>query len=225
MSYKVYFDMSTGLSKPVTVPKGTLAKILERVHFTENELGYEIEESPNGHRYWRDKKPKDGISDEVFCQVASKHNSFVIALYEELERYSEMPAVDGETLTIEQSEGYWYGLVTIHVPIEKWTEDYYRERMDELYETMRGRGEAVTFDSKPLTPRQAADVMNIFSQYLDKWDLRLDVPKGHDYLASSNDGGYYWCEKCGAVTEEDAANCTKRKCPIKAEWGEEEESV
>jgi len=221
MAYRVYFNMSTGLSKPITVPKGTLAKILERVHYTENELGYEVEESPGGSRYWRNTKPKEGVSDEVFCQVVSKHNSFVIALHEELERYSETPAVDGETITPEESQAFWYGLVTIAVPIERWTEDYYREQMEELYETMRGRGEVVTFDSKPLTPRQAADVMNIFSQYLDKWDMRLDVPKGHDYLASSSDGGYYWCERCGAVTEEDAANCQKRKCPIKAEWGED----
>ena len=221
MSYRVYFNMSTGLSKPITAPIGTLERILEHIQHTENELGYEIDETSKGRKYWVDRKPKEGVSDAVFCRVASKHNSFVTGLYKEFERYSETPVVDGETLTVGQSQRYWYGLVTIDVPTERWTEDYYRDRMAELYETMRGRGWAVTFDSKPLTTRQAADVMNIFSQYLDKWDLRLDVPKGHDYLASSSDGGYCWCEKCGAVIEEDAANCRKRNCPVKAEWGEE----
>lgn len=220
MSYRVYFDLSTGLSKEVTVPKGTLTKILDRIRYTEETLGFQVEESSGGHKYWRDKKPKEGISDETFCQVVSKHNSFVIALYEELEKYFETPSPDGEVITLEESQKFWYGLVRIDVPAERWTKEYYREQMDELYETMRGRGEAVTFDSKPLTERQAADVINIFGSCLDKWDLRLDVPKGHDYLASSSDGGYYWCEKCGAVTEEDASACTKRKCPIKEEWGE-----
>lgn len=231
MSYRVYFEMSTGLSKPVTVPKGTLQKILERIQFTEESLGLVIEENPesaNGKKYYKRSRQDltlpelgPGILDETLCSVAEKHNSFVTALYEELEKYSGSPATDGEIITPEQSAEFWYGLARIDVPHARWTEDYYRARMDEIFESLRGRGDVIIFDSRALTPGQAADVINIFGNFLDRWDMRLDVPKGHDYLASSNDGGYYWCEKCGAVTEEDAANCRKRKCPVLAEWGEE----
>jgi len=73
----------------------------------------------------------------------------------------------------------------------------------------------VTFDEKPLTERQAAQVINLFSVFLDAHDCRLDVPKGYDYLASSYNGGYIWCEKCGAVTGDHMANCRKRGCPKK----------
>ena len=93
--------------------------------------------------------------------------------------------------------------------------------MEHLYEVMRGRkSEGVTFGEKALTTKQAAAVINIFSPYLDHDDRRLDVPNGYDYLASSYDGGYDWCEKCGAMRPEDADACRKRKCPIRAERGE-----
>lgn len=66
-------------------------------------------------------------------------------------------------------------------------------------------------------------MINLFAEFLDKHDLRLDCPNGHDTLKSSYDGGYTWCEKCGPVDENDlnfqAAHCPKRGCPIKADFG------
>ena len=93
------------------------------------------------------------------------------------------------------------------------------EKMNHLYEVMRGRpDDGVSFDETPLTERQAAQVINIFSTYLDEHDMRLDVPRGHDYLASSYDGGYDWCEKCGcAVHPDDIGSCEKKKCPLREE--------
>lgn len=223
MSYHVLFNMSTGLSSPITVPKGTLDKILAHVQDIEQTLGYETVQYKNDTKGWKTTDPKAGVSDETFCQVVEQHNAFIRQLYRDFGGFSEKPAIDGELITPKQSTAFWHGLITIEVPLERWTEEYFRARMDDLYETMRGRGEFVTFDSKPLTIRQAADVIGLFSAFIDKWDLRLDVPIPCDSLASSSDGGYIWCERCGAVTEDHAEKCTKRKCPIKEEWRQEEE--
>lgn len=133
------------------------------------------------------------------------------------------PAEKGKTppsemLTPEDARTFWYGLQSLEVPIGRWTSDYYRARMEHLYEVMRGReNEGVTFDAKRLSPKQAAAVMNIFSTYVDPGDLRLDVPNGHDYLASSSDGGYEWCEKCGPAHPDDAQVCRRKACPIRDE--------
>jgi hypothetical protein len=230
MSYKVFFSMSSGLSKPITVPKGTYKNITERVHKTEQALGYRVEQFGNNPKYWSDTtKPMDGVSDDTFCEVAEEHNLFVRCLYVDMTRWFETPPLDGEIITVEQATEFWYGLSIIHVPVSRWTPDYYRGRMEAIYMALRGFGEAqpilaegMVFDSKPLTIRQAADVIILFSNYLDEGDLRLDVPLGCDSLKSSDDGGYYWCEKCGAVTPEHAERCRKRKCPVKAEWDNEE---
>ena len=59
--------------------------------------------------------------------------------------------------------------------------------------------------------------MNVFSTYLDGHDLRLDVPNGHDRLASSSDGGYDWCTRCGAMDPDEAGDCRKKACPLLAD--------
>jgi hypothetical protein len=90
--------------------------------------------------------------------------------------------------------------------------------MEHLYEVMRGReSNGVTFDVKPLTEKQAAQVINLFSEFLDPDDLRLNVPDGRDYLASSADGGYEWCDKCFKPIAEDDTSCRRRKCPLREE--------
>ena len=221
MSFRVYFSMSTGLSKPVTVQKGTLAKIVERVHETEETLGLKTVRYKGNPKYWDGTKPTKDIDDKVYCNVAESHNCFIRWLYCHFEEHSDNPFPEGETITPEQLSEYWHGLREIDVPVDRWSRDYYVARMEEMYEALRGRGEGFMLNSKPLTERQAADVICLFGQWLDAHDCRPDVPKGHDRLACSDDGGYLWCEKCGAVTEEDAVTCSKRKCPIKAEWGEE----
>ena len=110
------------------------------------------------------------------------------------------------------------------MPPERWTDDYFRDRMEHLYEVMRGReSEGVTFDAKPLTEKQAASIIRIFDQFLDPCDLRLDVPNGRDYLASSSDGGYDWCEKCGPMVWDDVGDCRKRGCPLLKELKAERE--
>ena len=111
------------------------------------------------------------------------------------ERYTKKPN-SAEEITPKDAATFWHAFQTLSVPVERWSKDYYRSRMEHLYEVMRGReSDGVSFDAKPLSEKQAAAVVNIFSTYLDSHDLRLDCPKDRDQLKSSYDGGYEWCDK------------------------------
>jgi hypothetical protein len=220
MAYRVFFDFASGLSKSIKAPKGTKERI--SAHFAKIESKLNMQ-APGGGSKWHWSNLRDAVSradSKDLCKAAEEHNTFVRLLYEQLGEWSQKPVKGGETLTPRFMKAYWDGLSDISVPNEKWTEDFYRLRMKHLYEVMRGReSEGVIFDEKPLTERQAAQVINIFSTFLDSGDSRLDVPRGCDYLVSSSDGGYDWCEKCGAVLPEEAESCRKRRCPIRAESG------
>ena len=225
MSYDALFSMSSGLSKPIRVPAGTLADCQSHVASVEKTLGYETTLYLDNPKHWLARnKPKDGVTNEVFCETAMRHNHWVYWLYDRLEEWSKKkPEGKTEKLTPKDAATFWHGLEEIHVPVERWTRDYYQDRMEHLYEVMRGRAnEGVTFDPKALTVKQAAAVICLFSEYLDAHDIRLDVPNGHDYLASSYDGGYVWCEKCGPVHPDEEECCRKRGCPLRAEREAEE---
>lgn len=227
MSYHVYFAFSTEIKKAIRVPKGTLEQCLKHVKTVEDTLGLETTQYKDNPPYWKSTTPKEGVTDELFCQTASNHNRFIRYLYKNLEEWSKtiLTGKDSERLTPKDAARFWHGLQMIDVPVERWTRDYYRERMEHLYEVMRGNNsEGVTFNAtKSLTTKQAAAVILLFSEYLDKHDLRLDVPNGHDLLKASYDGGYTWCEKCGPVDEDDVeaqiSHCRRKKCPIKAKYG------
>lgn len=229
MSYHVFFSMSVGLKGPMLCPKGTLKRILDEVKATEEALGLGTTQYENNPPSWDRYKNRESIAkvtDKVLCKTAMDHNAFVIYLYQQFGEWSKTPPVDGETITPEQAATFWHGLEMITVPPERWTREFYVSKMEHLYEVMRGQeSQGVSFGERPLTSKQAAQVVNIFSEYLDKNDCRLDVPKGHDYLASSYDGGYNWCEKCGAVTSDTFSGCTRssKSCPLKAEYYDEED--
>lgn len=218
MSYKVYFAMSTGLSKPITAPKGTLAEIGAQIERVEQTLGIDPENLDDGRiRWYLLGHSFADVEDETLCNVAEQHNNWVRWLYAKVEEWATTPTPDGEVITPEQSEKFWYGLRMIEVPPPRWTEAYYTARMESMYSVLRGvESEGVSFDAPKLTEKQAAAVINMFSPYLDAHDARLDVPRGRDYLTAE----YEWCEKCGAVTFEDGQACTRRKCPIEKEGHE-----
>jgi len=221
MSYKVYFDLSRGLRTPLHVPTGTLKRIRRHVAKVESTLGYETERYLNNPRYWKTTKPI--VSDKVFCEIAEKHNRFVRCLWDDFCKWSSDPEMGEEIISCKAAAKFWHALRFIDVPQERWTADYYRARMESLYEVMRGReSEGVNFDEDPLTERQAAMVILLFSAFLDGHDLRLDVPKDHDRLESSDDGGYVWCDKCGAVDPDDLYDCDDPECPLREEEEEEE---
>lgn len=244
MSYRVFFSMSTGLAKPITVPAGTVKACQDHVARIERVLGFEQEKYLDNPVHWRSTKPKKGVSDELLCTVAQEHNGWVQWLYGRLGEWSKAnkknPIRDGwhpnnfyrpdtedavrfmpgnygkpvETEKMSQADAatFWHGLVEIKVPVERWSKDFYRDRMEHLYSVMRGaESEGVSFGEKALTPKQAAAVINIFS-FIDTNDLQLDVPRGHDYLASSYDGGYDWCITHGAVHPDDGMCCSNKDC-------------
>ncbi|HAR46242.1 MAG TPA: hypothetical protein DCS05_08775 [Nitrospiraceae bacterium] len=219
MSYHVFFEFSEGLSAPLKVPKGTLASTLEHVQHIESALGFETEQYRDNPPRWKNKTPKPEVSDKDFCLEAEWHNRWVESLYHHFGEWSEKPVADGEEITPEDANSFWHALTMIDVPPSRWTEDYYRSRMTSLYEVMRGReNEGVSFNEKPLTPKQAGAVILLFETYLDAHDLRLDVPKGCDHLATSQDEGYEYCDKCGLVTREHFRDCKRRGCPVKKEY-------
>jgi len=240
MSYHVFFSLSTGLSTSIQVPKGSKSSILSYVNEVEAKLGLKREKYKDNPVHWdRWNRDLSKIEGKLLCTTVEHHNRWVREWYENFAFWAEKPFTVGkgyqdegpnrrypvgwgsETITPDDAKEFWHGFEMLEVPLGKWTREYYVARMEVLYEVMRGRpSEGITFGTKALTPRQAAEVINLFSEYLDSHDMRLDVPKDRDYLASSYDGGYDWCEKCGAVTPEDGIACRKRKCPLREEYEE-----
>lgn len=223
MSFHTFFAFSTGLTAPRLVPVGTKARLLAHVEEVERTLGLKRATSDSG-AYWDHWDPAyragfPDVDDEVLCQAVDAHNALVRRFYADLQEWAETPPADGETLTPEGAAEFWHGLVELQVEPGRWTRAFYTKRMEHLYEVMRGReSEGVTLDAKALTPVQAAAVIRIFDGYLDSHDCRLDVPHGHDHLASSYDGGYDWCGTCcRAMIWEDARRCRRHKCELKEE--------
>jgi hypothetical protein len=226
MSFHVHFAFSSGISKPIRCPKGTLASIKEHVAHVESTLGLKPERYRDNPAHWSSRNRFEGVSDKVLCEAVEEHNRWVIRLYRQFGEWSKSPVKGGEKITPADAETFWHALEELHVEPGRWTSEYFRERMESLYEVMRGRAtNGVSFDAKPLTPEQAGAVITLFGQYLDTGDIRLAVPVGYDCLRASEDGGYSWCEKCGAIAEEDVEgrirNCRKRGgCPIRNDYGE-----
>ncbi len=217
-SIKAYWFFAQGLSRSVFAPVGTMDKIREHVEWVEGTLGIERVKYLENPVRWKSTK-YEGIEDELLCEVASEHNSWQKRLFDDFQKWSENEPGEGmEEITPQDAEYFFPALEEITVPVERWSRDYYKERMEIFYEAMRGReAEGITLGCRPLSVKQANAVIWLFSHILDEHDIRLEVPKGCDSLYSSDDGGYEWCEKCGAVLWEDAQYCRKRKCPLKEE--------
>ena len=214
MMHRTYFAFTNGLTEPVHVPKGTLQKLSDNFKAVERALGCTIPESILEKNI---NAPQPQF-DEVLCGSVDRHNKAVIRFYDLLEAKLEQ-STKTEVVTPEIAATFWNQLKIIELAPKFWSEDYYRNRMEHLYEVLRNReSEGVIWDKgAKLTPTQAANVIALIASYLEPShsDLRLDVPKGHDYLASSYDGGYEWCEKCGAaIADSDISSCKKRKCPL-----------
>lgn len=225
MSFHVLFDFSTGLAKTLRVPKGTVADLVRHVDAVEKILGIKRTTFGTDKQIgWDEWDPNfragfPNVDNKTLCGTAEQHNRWVGWVWERFEDWAKSPVRGGDRLTPYLAKKFWPGLRRLTVEPDRWTSDYYRARMDELYEAMRGRPAAtMVFDGKPLEPRQASAVINLFDQYLDVGDLRLEVPKGCDYLlpSSAHEGGYDWCERCGAIDPNDYS-CRKRGCPVAKE--------
>ena len=211
MSFHVFFGFSQGLARPLQVPAGTLASYHQRL--LEVEQALKLERDGNHWNQW--KMEYEGVPNELLCETVENHNNWVQQVYRNFGKWAAEPVLDGDTITVADADNFWFGLTLLNVPPSRWTADYYEARMSALYEVMRGREtDGMSFDVKALTPKQGAAVINLFAQYLDHHDRNLDVPNGRDHLASSSNGGYEWCEKCGPMDDEAIHACRKRKCPI-----------
>ena len=221
MSVHMYFAFSSGLESPLWVPIGTKARLLGHVEKIEQVLGLKREKYLDNPVHWDHYAFEfangfPGVSDDVLCKTVEEHNQWVRRTYAQFAEWSKTPVTDGEELTPSDAAEFWYGFQELDVAPSRWTREYYRRRMEWAYDVMRGiESEGWTFEAKALTAKQAGAVVRLFEAFLDKHDMRLEVPKGQDYLASSYDGGYDWCEKCGAVTPEDGEACRKRRCPLR----------
>lgn len=226
MSFQVFFSFSTGLSKPITVPKGWTAQTRQHIADFESALGLKCEQNAGNSRHWTsESKQCEDIADDVLCDKAERHNTFVVYTYRNLGKWSESPPKDGELLTPEIASEFWHGLDQINVPAHRWNDDYYVERMKEFYEALRGRdGMGMSLDAKPLTEEQADSVISLIAQWLDPGDTRLAVPKGSDALCQGDD--YAWCAYCGALEYSDARHalrycrkrCGKGGCDLRKEY-------
>lgn len=232
MSVHVLFALSEGLAKPIRVPKGTYAKILDHVADIERRLDLKNTKVPDQNHWnmWALQEAFDRLKDGDFCAIAREHNRWVHWLYERLAEWSEKPpkTKESENLTPKLAKEFWHALQEFAVPVERWDRDYYVEMMEHAYEVMRRKEhDDEYFDAEPLTSKQADAVINLFGQWLDEHDMRLAVPNGHDCLKSPYDGGYKWCSDCGAVDEGDfegqIRNCEKEGCDLRSEYGEAEE--
>jgi len=212
MKFHTYFAFTNGLTESVHVPKGTLQELSNNFKALENALGCTIPEST-----W-EKNVNPPVFVEMLCSFVDRHNKAVIRFYGLLEAKLEQ-SFGTEVITPEIAATFWKQLKIIELSPKFWSGDYYRDRMEHLYDVLRGReSEGVTWSKgAKLTPTQAANVINLIASYLEPnhSDLRLDVPKGHDYLASSYDGGYEWCDRCNAaIADSDIGDCKKRRCPL-----------
>jgi hypothetical protein len=227
MSFQVFFMFASGLATPLKVPSGTKQRIIDHVLEVEKVLSLKREKFEDNSVHWDhfDDNYRNGFpsvtDDEILCSTIRDHNEWVRSVYKDFADWAEKPVADGETITPDDAQEFWHGFSELTVPLARWTDGYYRDRMEHLYEVMRGRSnQGVDFDARPLTVKQAAAVINLFATYLDIGDIRLDVPNGYDHLAASIDGGYTWCEKCGPVHPgdyDDETGCGKRKCPLRNE--------
>lgn len=245
MSVEVKFMFSWGLSKTLTVPAGTKAKALEHVAYVQRILKLEYQPAYEGNvKAYGENYPGNWnswgrdfskVDRDLLCKTVEDHNAWVAFMYERLAEWSKTPFVpttwvkETEQLTPADAKEFWHGFEEIHLPPDLWNRDYYRARMEACYEVMRGRpSEGHHFDEKPLTQQQAGAVINLFSNWLDNYDMRLDVVQspgrgfnGQDRLASSYDGGYDYCsgDKSGegcykAIDFDCIGECKRRNCPL-----------
>ncbi len=247
MSFAVHFSFSWCLAKTLTVPAGTKAQAIEHVNEVERILG--LKQAPPGEgnikaygpnypAHWNSFRPDcSRIDKDLLCKTIEGHNAWVRYMYERLEEWARKPFIptdyvkESEQLRPEDAREFWHGLESITLDVNFWNRDYYRARMESLYEVMRGRdSEGMSIDGcRPLTQQQAGMVIRLFDQFLDPDDMRLEVVQspgrgfnGQDRLASSYDGGYTWCDGddprhmgCHKPIDYDCiGECRRKHCPL-----------
>lgn len=213
MSYQTFFNFSDSLLQDLVVPTGTVKRV--RDHICKTAEALQIKPFDEQAWVWDNNT---AVNDEVLCAAVEEHNRFVMHFHDQLSAWAEKPMSEGETFTVSESKRLFKFLNTMRVPLERWSEEYFIEQMRVIYEVMRGRSEnGITFDAKPLSPEQCDAVLTLFSEFMDKHDVRVAVLKGKDMIGSRYYGEWDWCEKCAASIAVEDRGCAKRGCPVRKE--------
>lgn len=201
-SYNVLFALSVGLKSTMKVPVGTCNNIREHVETITEECGLEVEQYMNNPPHWRRSEPAESVDDEKAGDLVRLHNNWVKWLHRQMIEWSKNPPEEYEKMTSEFAATIWHGLSKLDLPEQRWSAEYYREEMQCLFDVMRGENDdEINWETDTLTSRQAVDVINLFSVYLDHHDIRLELPEGGDQLYSSDE--YEWCPKHMAIPIDD----------------------
>jgi hypothetical protein len=201
--FKVFFDFTVGFSRDLYFPAGTYQRVFSVIRETEKQLRIPIE-TYRGELRWG-AWSGEHLDDDKYCDIAWDHNRMVERFYKNCTEATTYPTKKRpERITVNAAKRLFVGLRRIEIQPERWSAAHYQKKMQSIYKVMRGQeSEGATFDSDPLTVSQARAVIILFSQFLDRHDIRLDVCKGDDWLTNSYDEGYFWCSGCGAVDYED----------------------
>lgn len=170
---------------------------------------------------WLDDRARDAKIAKMASAVR-RHNDEVRWLYEELSKWQKRKWKRGESeqITVAQSVDFWGGLTILDLPRDLWDREHYTDHMEHLHELLTtGSSRGTSLDCKPFNAEQAGALIILFEDEIDQWgyDARFAIPldeqlKPLDRIASSYDGGYEWCSKCGPINQDDFhARC--RVCP------------
>ena len=216
--YRTYFNFSSGLNQALTVRAGYYAELLEHVEKVETALHIEREQYLDNPAHWK-RTEYENVSDDVLCDWEVWHNFWVRGVYEYFGEVSQNePAGDTEIITPEMAQEFWPALRMIYVPLGRWTAGHYVRKIDELFAVMTtGEHRGVSFDAPVLTPKQTHRVVRLFSNWMDKHGVRMELPRGRDYLVPSDE--CQWCVVHGdAVLYEDGCEfCDGCEAGIKEE--------
>jgi hypothetical protein len=202
-SYHTCFMFTSGIKDTMKVPVGTCEKIREHVERITEECSLKVKQFEDNSLYWERYEPAECVDNDTASCLVRFHNNWVEWLHGRLETWSKNPPKKYEEMTPEFVETVWHGFFKLQLPFDRWSAEYYQEEMQRLFDVMRGEeDDGIIWNGDPLTPRQAAEVIHLFDTYLDKHDVRLELPQGwDDHLLNSDE--YDWCPEHGAIPVED----------------------
>lgn len=198
MWMKTYFQLSSGLAKTIQVPVGTCAALKQHFEEVTKKLKLEVVQYKNNPPHWNRYTAAKDVPDYIAGKTILAHNRFVRELHRDLAAWSEKPPNEPtEDLTPEFAQQIWYGFSMLELTYDRWVKDVYVEEMETIFDVLQGKeANGISFSAEPLTAKQAAEVIGLFSAYFDKDDVRLEVPNGCDFLVTNDE--YLWCPSHGA---------------------------
>lgn len=218
-----YTERILGLERtPTYTPEGEKQRPGWHWHHTEKNMlemaGHPADKGV--HQYWLlDRERESRIASMALA--VRLHNQEIEWLYNDLRKWSEKEKWkrgEAETITVKQSREFWGGLTMLELPKELWDREHYTDHMDHLHTLLTtGESRGVILDCPPFNPEQTEALISLLDGELDQWgfDARFSIPldenlKPYNLIASSYDGGYDWCEKCGPIHSDDFY----RRCAI-----------